>query len=287
MKVRLNSQVMDEVADFSANDSSSSAGSVAREEQLAEAHGHKDPHAKRDKLYRSQPVGQPPSAEQKGAPLQKRPHRDRVTHSRSRSRHRAHRYPPPSETRGGRSQRWYDDKKWQAQEPATGRAPPQIPMLHGIFTGTVRWVTQRGAMMQLSDGGPTRYLDGLMRRRQDDKECQLGEKVYVKVVRIEPSLVTVDARTIDPETGEDSDPMNEQAEVEDWVDVPEPFVARVIGAQGARIKKICEDTGADLRFDTVQSSNVESGPGSAPGGQGAGGWGRWHRSTSIPGGGQG
>lgn len=137
-------------------------------------------------------------------------------------------------------------------------------------------VTPRGALMQLNDGSPSSYFDGLLRQRKGTPELRSGDKLFVKVVRIEPGLAIVDEREVDQKSGKDNDPFNELAEVEDWVDVPLALVGRVIGQRGARIRQICEDSGADLRFDmgvpSAAASTLAGGPGRSPavGGAGAG-----------------
>lgn len=128
-----------------------------------------------------------------------------------------------------------------------------IPTLHAVMTGEVKLLTPKGALMELSDGRPIRFLNGLLRRRTADpvmKRLNIGSRLFVKVARIEPGMVLVDNRGIDEKTGQDLDPSNIAAEVEEWVDVPAHLVGRVIGRQGANIRKFCEDSGADLRFDT-------------------------------------
>ncbi|CAE8703677.1 unnamed protein product, partial [Polarella glacialis] len=143
-------------------------------------------------------------------------------------------------------------------------AKPAIPMLHSIVSGDVQIMTPKGALMKLSDGSPMCYLDGLLRRRPGMPALQVGSRVRVKVVRIEAGMVIVDQREVEQRTGKDNDPENERAEVEEWVDVPASLVGRVIGKGGATIRKICDDTGADLRFDEASASKPA--PGQLPAG---------------------
>eukprot|EP00434_Breviolum_minutum_P002447 symbB.v1.2.002164.t1/scaffold116.1/size325063/21 len=124
-----------------------------------------------------------------------------------------------------------------------------IPTLHGILTGEVQMLTPKGALLRLSDESQVRYLDGLLRRRPEEPAQNVGSKCFVKVVRIEAGMVIVDTKDVDQEVGKDLDPEHEKAEVEEWVDVPMTFVGRVIGRKGERIRQICDDSGADLRFD--------------------------------------
>lgn len=128
-------------------------------------------------------------------------------------------------------------------------AAPMIPTLHSVLTGEVQMLTPKGALLRLSDQSPVRYLDGLLRRRPDEPAKSVGSKCFVKVVRIEAGMVIVDTKDVDQEVGKDLDPEHEKAEVEEWVDVPMAFVGRVIGKKGEQIRKICDESGADLRFD--------------------------------------
>ncbi|CAE6971166.1 FUBP3, partial [Symbiodinium natans] len=136
-----------------------------------------------------------------------------------------------------------------APMPPQITAAPAIPTLHSVMTGEVQLLTPKGALVLLSDDSPQRYVEGLLRRRSDERPAILGAKLYVKVVRIEAGMVIVDARGVDQDTGKDQDPEHDQAEVEEWVDVPVNLVGRIIGKKGERIRQICDDTGADLRFD--------------------------------------
>eukprot|EP00439_Symbiodinium_sp_Y106_P003143 s8956_g1.t1 len=152
-------------------------------------------------------------------------------------------------------------------------AAPTIPTLHSVMTGEVQLLTPKGALVALSDDSPQRpsdrmqrrrnppigYVEGLLRRRSDERPAILGAKLYVKVVRIEAGMVIVDSRGVDQDTGKDQDPEHDQAEVEEWIDVPVDLVGRIIGKKGERIRQICDDTGADLRFDG--SAEAQHGPG--------------------------
>ncbi|CAE7553713.1 FUBP3, partial [Symbiodinium sp. CCMP2592] len=138
-------------------------------------------------------------------------------------------------------------------------AAPTIPTLHSVMTGEVQLLTPKGALVVLSDDSPQRYVEGLLRRRSDERPAILGAKLYVKVVRIEAGMVIVDSRGVDQDTGKDQDPEHDQAEVEEWIDVPVDLVGRIIGKKGERIRQICDDTGADLRFDG--SAEAQHGPG--------------------------
>eukprot|EP00927_Polykrikos_kofoidii_P035637 TRINITY_DN30187_c0_g1_i1.p1 TRINITY_DN30187_c0_g1~~TRINITY_DN30187_c0_g1_i1.p1 ORF type:complete len:1299 (-),score=320.86 TRINITY_DN30187_c0_g1_i1:294-4190(-) len=137
-----------------------------------------------------------------------------------------------------------------APEPES-QTPAMMPMLHGVMLSEVQLLTPKGAFLRLNDGGRTRYMDALLKKRAGMPELHVGEQLYVKVVRIEQGLVVADARTIDQKTGQDTDPFNEQAEVEDWIDVPSSLVGHIIGKSGGRIRALCEESGADMRFDEV------------------------------------
>mmetsp|Transcript_51682 Transcript_51682/g.167897 ORF Transcript_51682/g.167897 Transcript_51682/m.167897 type:complete len:1249 (+) Transcript_51682:19-3765(+) len=154
--------------------------------------------------------------------------------------------------------------------PPSAMGPPVIPMLHGLMMGFVKLVTPKGAIMRLTDGSPMNYFDGLVRQRKGAEALKSGDKMFVKVVRIEPGLAIVDAREVDQKAGQDKDPFNELAEVEDWVDVPLALVGRIIGLRGARIRQICDESGADLRFDTSAPTPAT---GSSAGQHGGGGGG--------------
>ncbi|CAK9077594.1 Far upstream element-binding protein 3 [Durusdinium trenchii] len=128
-------------------------------------------------------------------------------------------------------------------------AAPMIPTLHSVLTGEVQMLTPRGALLRLSDQSQVRYLDGLLRRRPEEPAKSVGAKCFVKVVRIEAGMVIVETKDVDQEVGKDLDPEHEKAEIEEWLDVPMRLVGRVIGRKGETIRKICEESGADLRFD--------------------------------------
>jgi len=133
--------------------------------------------------------------------------------------------------------------------PAPMLLPPVIPVLHSVMMGVVQLVNARGALLLLGDGSSTCYLNGFLRHRPGMPRLPLGTKLFVKIVRLEPGLVFVDQRAVDQKTGRDTDPENASAEVETVVDVPAHLVGYIIGKGGSRIRQICEDTGADLRFD--------------------------------------
>ncbi|CAK0805323.1 unnamed protein product, partial [Prorocentrum cordatum] len=86
----------------------------------------------------------------------------------------------------------------------------------------------RGVLMSLRDLGPIPYSSGLMRRREGTPDMKAGDRLFVKVVRIEMEQVIVDSRQVDAKTGADLDPANDHAEVEDWVDVPEGLAGAII-----------------------------------------------------------
>ncbi|CAJ1373297.1 unnamed protein product [Effrenium voratum] len=128
---------------------------------------------------------------------------------------------------------------------------PMIPTLHSVLTGEVQMLTPKGALLRLSDQRSVRYLDGLLRR--PEQKLKIGEKCFVKVARIEAGLVMVDTKDVDQEVGKDLDPEHEKAEVEEWIDVPAALVGRIIGRKGERIRQICDESNADLRFDETKT----------------------------------
>jgi len=143
--------------------------------------------------------------------------------------------------------------------PGVPSNQPMLPMLHSVMKGKVQIITGRGALLRLSDGGPARYVDGLLQHRPGGPKLNSGDSVFVKVARLEAGLVIVDQRHVDGKTGEDLDPENEHAEVEAWVDVPNYLVGRIIGKGGAQIRQICEESGANLRFDDSAPPDKQAG----------------------------